>query len=308
LGRVLTVEERHRTVLAAAREVGSPVFFGVLIITIVYLPILSLTGVEGKMFQPMALTVMLALGGALALAMTLMPVLASFFLGGSVSETENALMRWLQRVYSRVLALGNDQLDPVFAAVVQATEEAVVNALVAAETMTGQGGHRAVALPHDRLAVAARTGRLHRNFQGYTTDDASTLIGLGASSISRSGQGYVQNHAVERDWRSAVAAGCLPVGRGLMLTKDDARRADVIERLMCDFAVHLTAVERRHGPAPDRFAAALARLEPLVEDGLVCCSDGALFVTELGRPFIRLVCAAFDATLAPSGDRHGRMI
>ncbi|MCX6870214.1 MAG: CusA/CzcA family heavy metal efflux RND transporter [Verrucomicrobia bacterium] len=106
LGRVLTVEERHRTVLAAAREVGSPVFFGVLIITIVYLPILSLTGVEGKMFQPMALTVMLALGGALVLAMTLMPVLASFFLGGSVSETENGLMRWLQRVYSRVLALG----------------------------------------------------------------------------------------------------------------------------------------------------------------------------------------------------------
>ena len=106
LGRVLTVEERHRTVLMAAREVGSPVFFGVLIITIVYLPILSLTGVEGKMFRPMALTVMLALGGALALAMTLMPVLASFFLGGSVSETENARMRWLQRVYSRVLAVG----------------------------------------------------------------------------------------------------------------------------------------------------------------------------------------------------------
>ena len=106
LGRVLTVEERHRTVLAAAKEVGSPVFFGVLIITIVYLPILSLTGVEGKMFRPMALTVMLALGGALALAMTLMPVLASFFLGGSVNETENALMRWLQRGYARVLAVG----------------------------------------------------------------------------------------------------------------------------------------------------------------------------------------------------------
>lgn len=106
LGRVLTVEERHRTVLAAAKEVGAPVFFGVLIITLVYLPILSLTGVEGKMFRPMALTVMVALGGALALAMTLMPVLASFFLGGSVSETENALMRWLQRGYSRALRLG----------------------------------------------------------------------------------------------------------------------------------------------------------------------------------------------------------
>jgi len=106
LGRVLTVEERHRTVLSAAKEVGAPVFFGVLIITLVYLPILSLTGVEGKMFRPMALTVMVALGGALALAMTLMPVLASFFLGGRVSETENALMRWLQRGYSRALRFG----------------------------------------------------------------------------------------------------------------------------------------------------------------------------------------------------------
>ncbi len=81
LGRALTAEERAHVVLAASKQVGSPMFFGVLIITVVYVPILALTGIEGKMFHPMALTVMLALGGALVLALTLMPALCSLVLG-----------------------------------------------------------------------------------------------------------------------------------------------------------------------------------------------------------------------------------
>jgi cobalt-zinc-cadmium resistance protein CzcA len=75
LGRVLTPVERLHTVGVASKQVANPMFFGVLIITIVYVPILALSGVEGKMFHPMAITVMLALGGALVLALTLMPVL-----------------------------------------------------------------------------------------------------------------------------------------------------------------------------------------------------------------------------------------
>ncbi|MFM1767666.1 MAG: Cobalt-zinc-cadmium resistance protein CzcA [Verrucomicrobiota bacterium] len=106
LGRPLTAEERHRTVLAGAKQVGSPVFFGVLIITMVYVPILSLTGVEGKMFRPMALTVMLALGGALVLALTLMPVLASYILRGPIDERESRIVRFLKPRYDRVLTLG----------------------------------------------------------------------------------------------------------------------------------------------------------------------------------------------------------
>ncbi|HEU0011109.1 MAG TPA: CusA/CzcA family heavy metal efflux RND transporter [Verrucomicrobiae bacterium] len=82
LGRALTTEERIHAILAAGKQVGSPMFFGVLIISIVYLPILALAGIEGKMFHPMALTVMLALGGALVLALTLMPALCSFLLRG----------------------------------------------------------------------------------------------------------------------------------------------------------------------------------------------------------------------------------
>jgi heavy metal efflux system protein len=103
LGRVLTNEERAHVVLAASKEVGSPMFFGVIIITIVYIPILALTGIEGKMFHPMAITVMLALAGALLLALTLMPVLCSFLLRGKISEGDNFLMRIARNVYEPTL-------------------------------------------------------------------------------------------------------------------------------------------------------------------------------------------------------------
>ncbi len=103
LGRGLTAEERARTVLAASKQVAGPMFFGVLIITVVYLPILALSGIEGKMFKPMALTVMLALGAALVLALTLMPALASLLLRSPVGESENQLMRHAGEVYRRLL-------------------------------------------------------------------------------------------------------------------------------------------------------------------------------------------------------------
>jgi cobalt-zinc-cadmium resistance protein CzcA len=103
LGRPLTAEERMRTVLAASKQVGSPMFFGVVIITVVYVPILALTGIEGKMFHPMALTVMLALGGALALALTLMPVLCSFVLRGRIQEADNHVIAFIKRLYRPTL-------------------------------------------------------------------------------------------------------------------------------------------------------------------------------------------------------------
>ena len=104
-GRRLTPEERMHTVLAASKQVGTPMFFGVLIIAIVYLPILALSGIEGKMFHPMALTVMLALGGSLVLALTLMPALCSFLLRGKIAERDNAVIRAVKSVYSPILRL-----------------------------------------------------------------------------------------------------------------------------------------------------------------------------------------------------------
>lgn len=105
LGRVLTVEERTRTVLAASKQVALPMFFGVVIITVVYIPILALTGIEGKMFHPMALTVMLALSGALLLTLTLMPVLCSFLLRGPIREGDNRIVQQIKRLYGPSLAL-----------------------------------------------------------------------------------------------------------------------------------------------------------------------------------------------------------
>ena len=103
LGRALTDEERMHVVLSASKQVGSPMFFGVIIITVVYIPILALTGIEGKMFHPMALAVMLALAGALLLTITLMPVLCSFLLRGKISEEDNFLMRLAKKIYAPVL-------------------------------------------------------------------------------------------------------------------------------------------------------------------------------------------------------------
>jgi cobalt-zinc-cadmium resistance protein CzcA len=103
LGRILTREERSREVLAASKQMASPMFFGVLIITIVYLPILTLTGIEGKMFRPMAVTVIFALAGALLLALTLMPALCSFALGGNIAEKENFIIKGLNAVFQPLL-------------------------------------------------------------------------------------------------------------------------------------------------------------------------------------------------------------
>jgi cobalt-zinc-cadmium resistance protein CzcA len=106
LGRLLTREERMHTILTACKQVGTPTVFGVAIITIVYLPLLTLTGVEGKMFVPMALTVIFALIGALILALTVIPVLCTFFMTKKVSEEDNWLIRMAKCVYTPVLHFG----------------------------------------------------------------------------------------------------------------------------------------------------------------------------------------------------------
>ena len=103
LGRLLKTDERLQTILTACKQVGTPTVFGVAIITIVYLPILTLTGIEGKMFKPMALTVIFALVGALILALTVVPVLCSFFMTKKVSEEDNFLIRFAKSIYAPTL-------------------------------------------------------------------------------------------------------------------------------------------------------------------------------------------------------------
>ncbi len=103
LGRRLTALERAHEVLVSAKEVASPMFFGVCIITVVYFPILALTGIEGKMFKPMAITVIFALVGSMALALTLMPALCSYLLGGNIQEKDSFLVNWAKIIYAPIL-------------------------------------------------------------------------------------------------------------------------------------------------------------------------------------------------------------
>lgn len=103
LGRLLSRQERFETILAGSREVIGPSLFGTLIIAVVYLPILTLTGVEGKMFTPMALTVLMALTGAAILSMTFVPAAVALLVTGKVSEHENWFMRGARHIYTPLL-------------------------------------------------------------------------------------------------------------------------------------------------------------------------------------------------------------
>jgi len=163
-------------------------------------------------------------------------------------------------------------------------------------------GFNHFALPGDALALAARGGTLHRNFQGYTCDDADALIGIGASAISRLPQGYAQNAPDLAGYSRAVQTGALATVRGIALTADDRLRASIIERIMCDLRVDLRGAAG--GAGFTGFAAELASLRPLADEGLVRIDDGSIEVTEYGRPFVRLVAAAFDAYFQPERQRH----
>jgi oxygen-independent coproporphyrinogen III oxidase len=191
-------------------------------------------------------------------------------------------------------------------------EARLAQSQAASRYLTGKGwrsiGLDHFALPHDSLAAADRAGRLRRNFQGYTTDAAPVLIGLGASSISRTPLGFVQNLAQERDWRAAVGEGRLPSARGVVLTARDRFVGELIERLMCDFAIDVDGLIRKHGRDPGEIANAWSRLATFEADGLVELASGQVTVTPLGRPFVRAVCAAFDPGARQFHQRHARIV
>jgi len=155
-------------------------------------------------------------------------------------------------------------------------------------------GYEAVGIDHfarpdDPMAVAMHEKRLHRNFQGYTDDDSSVLIGFGASSISEFSQGYVQTIADIGQYRRAIEAGRLATSRGIAVDDEDRRRAMLIRDLMCRFEVDLS----RYG-GKELFTSELERLKPVIADGVVREAGGVISIAEAGRPFVRVVAALFD--------------
>ena len=164
------------------------------------------------------------------------------------------------------------------------------------------------AKPDDALALAARRGRVQRNFQGYTVDPADALLGLGASAISKLPQGYVQNESGTAAYKRAVLGGELAAARGVALSDDDVVRGEVIERLLCDLAFDGASLRERFGPAA----------EPLIQsgkailledvDGFVAHRLDGFAITDRGRPFARTIAARFDAYLTDQAGRHSRAV
>ena len=154
------------------------------------------------------------------------------------------------------------------------------------------------ALHDDSLAAAKRQGRLHRNFQGYSTQPDCDLIGLGVSSIGRMGATYSQNAKTLPEYYDAIRQGQFPVVRGLALTRDDLLRRAVIMALMCQGRLEFESVELAHLiKVPEYFRAELEALAPYIEMGLVVVEPGAVQVTAKGWFFVRAIAMVFDRHL-----------
>ena len=163
------------------------------------------------------------------------------------------------------------------------------------------------ARPDDPLAIAFKANTMHRNFQGYTTDAADVLIGLGSSAIGRTPSGYAQNTVLIPDYLARVNDGRLPTARGYALSAEDKVRGAVIERIMCDRKVDLAALGDRFGWDPEQLVDR-RYLGELVSDGLVEEHGTVLEVTAPAHPLVRSVAAAFDAYLNDNAGRYSRAV
>jgi oxygen-independent coproporphyrinogen-3 oxidase len=164
------------------------------------------------------------------------------------------------------------------------------------------------ALPEDDMARAAGARRLARNFQGYTTDAAPALIGLGASSIGTLPQGYAQNEIDLRRYATAIQQGRLATARGIAISPEDRIRRTIIERLMCDMEADVADICANQNLHVSDFATEFEQLTAAAADGLVELTPPRIRITEQGRPFLRTVCAVFDSYLPANKARHSRAL
>ena len=191
--------------------------------------------------------------------------------------------------------------------------EARVALFRAAAARLEDHGFVAIGIDHfarasDPLAVAQRRGTLHRNFQGYTTDAAVALIGLGASAIGSLPQGYVQNAPGVPEYRERIRAGDLATVKGIAIDDNDRLRRSVIERLMCDLTVDLADVAAQFERDTSLFEDSIVALAPFEDDGLVKISGDQISIDPEARLIVRNVCAVFDAYRETGRGRYSTAI
>ena len=160
------------------------------------------------------------------------------------------------------------------------------------------------ARPEDALALAAEAGTMRRNFQGYTTDDAETLLAVGTTGIGRTPSGYYQNLPGVRAWSEAIADGRLPVAKSRAFVDDDVLRGEVIEQIMCQGRADCGEIGRRHEVSERWAADCLAKLDALASEGIVAIEDQTVILAEWARPLARVVAAAFDRYLDEGKGKH----
>ncbi len=192
------------------------------------------------------------------------------------------------------------------------TQERYEQALAIAATLKEEG-YIAIGLDHfvrpdDSMALAAEQGTLRRNFQGYTTDVADAMIGFGVSSISEFPGGFAQGMRDTLTWSNAVKSGRSPVTRGLITSTEDRMRAEIIERLMCNFTVNPMAIAKDHGFDESTLLAAFERLKDLQSDDMITMSGHTITIPEDRHIFVRNVAQAFDAHYVEAPARHSRAV
>ncbi|MCA0400173.1 MAG: oxygen-independent coproporphyrinogen III oxidase [Proteobacteria bacterium] len=187
-------------------------------------------------------------------------------------------------------------------------EERISSAEQAAQRLCLAGYRRIgidhFALPSDSLATAAANGHLRRNFQGYTTDDSDALVGLGASSISQFPQGFIQNETGGQAYQRRIAEGGLAITRGLAISSEDRLRGEAIEGLMCNLSFDLDTLARQHGAEVEILRSEMEGLLAEEPAEWFCVRPNGFTVTEIGRPFLRLIAARFDSYLPRGTGRH----
>ena len=160
------------------------------------------------------------------------------------------------------------------------------------------------ALPNDPLAVAKRQGRLHRNFQGYSTQPDCDLVALGVSAIGRIGSVYGQNAKTLEDYYDALDQGRLPIVRGLAVSREDLLRRSVIMALMCQGRLHFESIELGHLiDFKSHFSRELEALSELQSHGLLEIDDAGITVTASGWYLVRAIAMTFDRYIQLDQDR-----
>lgn len=195
----------------------------------------------------------------------------------------------------------------------QADEKLLI--LKAAIDMLTGAGYRYIGMDHfakpdDELSRAQEAGELHRNFQGYSTRADCDMVAVGLTSISQVGRLYAQNAKEMNEYEAMIDNGKLPIQKGVAIDDDDAVRREIIMALICQFRLSFADIAARFNvDVETEYSAALAKLAPMVEDGLLTIDHDGIVVSDAGRLLIRNICMAFDRYLNPADEkRYSRAI